>query len=122
MVAHPCGSAIYVAPNRIAACGSPPARFWLCPASSISIASCGNRCGKSLLGGAVEDAAFVRDEFQMFEPLLAEKQGDEAPIIGQVRLFAMTQLEHSRRGLQHAWALKHLAERFPASTIAVTAP
>jgi DNA-directed RNA polymerase specialized sigma24 family protein len=74
---------------------------------------------------------FVKDQFPMFEPLRQyfryqhdyERRVDEAPTIDQaqidleVRRFAIRLLNRSRRASQHAWALQHLADRFPSSMV-----
>jgi hypothetical protein len=80
---------------------------------------------------AVRDFAFVKDQFPMFETLrryfrhqhefqsqtAVPSAVDEASIDTETRRFAIRVLDHSRRASQHAWALKHLGDRFPASLI-----
>jgi RNA polymerase sigma factor (sigma-70 family) len=73
---------------------------------------------------------FVKDQFAMFEPLRQhfreQRERDvggaalsirEAQIDSDVRRFASRVLEHASRASQHAWALKHLADRYPAATV-----
>jgi RNA polymerase sigma factor (sigma-70 family) len=77
---------------------------------------------------------FVGDEFPMFATVRRyllhqhrfqrEESGAADPAIladaeldNQTRRFATQVLDRSRRASQHAWALKHLGDRFPAALI-----
>ncbi len=73
-----------------------------------------------------EEFVFVRDQFPMFEPLrqyfryqheYAGPAIDEAEIDAEARRFALGLLAHARGASQHAWALKHLADRFAPDAI-----
>ncbi len=83
--------------------------------------------------------AFTRDQFPMFvgvrRYVLSQQQRqhedsgasgplvvDDSDVDARTQRFAMQILDRSRRASQHAWALKHLSDRFPAEVISAASP